>query len=295
MGADVYAKFPAAAKVLDEIDEFIGYKLTTVCFYGPDETLKATNITQPALYATSVATLAALTENGISCAAAAGHSVGEYAALVAAGALNMQAGLSLVSQRGTIMQKYAEATPGAMAAVLGLSGEQVVQICKETESAGNGIVDAANINGAGQVVISGEHAAVEAAGALAKERGAKRVIPLAVSGAFHSRLMTPAAEEMRRFLTTADFSEAKIPVVANVTADFEASVDDIRENLALQIDHSVLWEQSIQRLLSDGFDTFVEVGSGTVLTGLMKRISKEVAVYSTNDADELEATILALQ
>ena len=294
MGADLSAKFASAAKVTEEIDQRLGYKLSTFCLYGPEDVLRKTGITQPALFAVSVAALKVLNDRGIVPQAVAGHSVGEYAALVAAGAIDFGEGASLVQRRGEIMQRAAEANPGAMAAVLGLEADVVRAACAEAESTGVGIVDAANINGAGQVVISGEQSAVTAASDLLMQRGAKRVIALPVSGGFHSRLMASAASEMKFVIDAAEMSDAKIPIVANVTAEYEQAADTIKANLATQIDHSVLWESSMQRLLSDGFDTFVEVGSGTVLSGLAKRISKEIAVYNTNDSAAMEATVAAL-
>jgi [acyl-carrier-protein] S-malonyltransferase len=294
MGADLYAKYPSAARVMDEIDERIGYKLTSICFYGPEETLRSTSITQPALFAVSVAALEVLNERGIVPHAVAGHSVGEYAALAAAGAIDRRDGVSLVNRRGEIMQQAAETTPGAMAAVIGLDAETVWAICAETEASGYGIVDAANINGAGQIVISGEAAAVAQAGELAVRRGAKRVIPLAVSGGFHSRLMASAAAKMKSVIDGAAVTDAKVPVVANATAEYETGASQIKANLAAQIDHSVLWEQSVALLLADGFDTFVEVGSGLVLSGLIKRMSKEATLYNTSDSGAIESTITAL-
>ena len=298
MGSDIYTHYPAAARTLDEIDDLLGYKQTTLCFYGPEESLRETNITQPALYSVSIATLQVLDQHGIKPQAVAGHSIGEYAALVAAEALDWQIGLILVNERGTAMHQAAEANPGAMAAVLGLSADAVQALCAEAQSAGQGVVVAANFNGAGQVVISGDSAGVNAASELAKERGAKRVLPIPVGGGFHSPLMSGAAGTMRAFIMDAAIGNAKVPIVANVSGDYESGAEQIKENLASQIDHPVLWEQSINRLLADGFDTFVEVGSGSVLTGMLKRMAKDInrdlALYSTQDAAALQATITAL-
>ncbi len=298
MGSDIYTHYPAAASTLDEIDDLLGYKQTTLCFYGPEESLRETNVTQPALYSVSVATLQVLDKHGIKPQAVAGHSIGEYAALVAAGALDWQIGLTLVSERATAMHQASEVNPGAMAAVLGLSADVVQAVCAETQSAGHGVVAAANFNGAGQVVISGETAGVNAAMELAKQRGARRVLLIPVGGGFHSPLMSGAADTMRAFIKDAAIGNAKLPVVANVTGDYETSAEQIKDNLAAQIDHPVLWEQSVNRLLADGFDTFVEVGSGSVLTGILKRMAKEngreLALYTTQDAASLQATVAAL-
>lgn len=293
MGASLYAHNKAAATVLDDVDSILAFKLTTLCFYGPEEKLKETNITQPALYAVSVAALRAIQNAGIIAQAAAGHSVGEYAALVASGALDMQTGLTLVAQRGELMRQAAAAHPGAMAAVLGLPGADVAAVCTEVTDSG-AYVAAANFNGAGQVVISGEAEGVAKVSEALKAKGARKVLPLPVSGAFHSRLMQPAVHNMRGFLEHAPFTKATIPIISNVTADYVSDPDAIRENLALQIASPVRWEETIERLVADGFDTFVELGSGKVLTNLVKRIAKDVAAHHVEDAATLEATVQAL-
>ena len=281
MGSDLAAHSAAARAVFDEADELLGTKISTLCFYGPDDALRETINTQPALFVTSVAALKALEEAGAPPPeAVAGHSVGEYAALVAAGSLSFSAGLHLVVRRAQEMQRAATASPGAMAAILGMSAADAQAVCRDAEEQVGKPVDAANFNGAGQVVVSGDPQAVARASELAKERGAKRVIALNVSGAFHSRLMKPAAETMTHLLEGAQIENARIPVVANLTADYETLPDDIRANLAAQIDHSVLWEQSMARFVADGFDTFVEVGSGEVLTGMLKRLAPDARRYA---------------
>jgi len=212
--------------------------------------------------------------------------VGEYGALYAAGALDFQTALSLVAQRGELMRQTGAARPGTMAAILGLEGSVVRQACEDV--ADKGIVDAANYNGAGQVVISGEPDAVDAAGQRCKELGAKRVLPIPVSGAFHSRLMEPAVATMRKYLELAPMTAPTIPVVSNVTADYQIDPTAIRENLAMQVASPVRWEETIARFIADGFDTFVEVGCGSVLTGLMRRISKDVRAFAANDMASLD-------
>ena len=293
MGQDFYTHSEAARTVFDEADEVIGSKISSLCFYGPEESLKLTINTQPALYVTSVAALRVLQEAGAPLPeAVAGHSVGEYAALFAAGAFTFETGLHLVQRRAQEMHRAASAAPGAMAAVLGLTGAQVVSAC--AEAAGAGVVSAANFNGGGQVVISGSPEGVARASEIAKANGAKRVIPLNVSGAFHSPLMSPAVEAMSHVLRDASIQAAAIPVAANLTADYETSADEIKTNLAAQIDHPVRWEETISRLVADGFDTFVEVGSGTVLTGLMKRLAPEVSVYSVGNMAGVQAFVEAV-
>ena len=295
MGADLCAHAGVARAAFDEADQYLGTKLSTLCFYGPEDSLRQTVYTQPALYVTSVAALRALREAGApGPQAVAGHSIGEYAALHAAGAFDYATGLKLVERRAREMHRATLAHPGAMAAVLGLPGPDVAVACREAEEGGAGVVDAANFNGGGQVVISGAPDAVAAAAEIAKARGAKRVIPLNVSGAFHSRLMAHAAETMAHFLADTFIADAAVPVVANLTANYEAAADDIRASLAAQIDHPVRWEESIRRLAADGFDTFVEVGSGTVLAGLMKRLAPEAKVYGVGDMAGVNAFMSAM-
>jgi len=288
MGQNLCSHSEAARTLFEQADEYLGEKISTLCFYGPEDALKQTIHTQPALYVTSAAVLAVLRERGVpEPEAVAGHSVGEYAALYAAGALDFETGLKLVARRAQEMHRAALTSPGAMAAVLGLSAEQVVAVCEDAESAGP--VSAANFNGGGQVVISGSADGVAKASELAKAVGAKRVLPLNVSGAFHSALMAPAVEAMEYALRDAVIQTANIPIVANLTADYETTPDEIRTNLAAQIDHPVRWEETILRLIEGGFDTFVEVGSGTVLAGLMKRIAPDVKVVSVGDMAGIEA------
>jgi len=285
MGQDLCAHSQAARQVFDEADQYLGTKLSTICFYGPEESLRQTVNTQPALFVTSVAAFKALQEAGAPMPqAVAGHSVGEYAALVAAGALDLETGLHLVSRRAQAMHRATLTEPGAMAAVLGLPASDVAAACAEAEQAGAGIVQAANFNGGGQVVISGTPAGVERAGEIARAKGAKRIVALNVSGAFHSRLMATAVHAMGITLADAAIRDAAIPVVANLTANYETSAAEIKANLAAQIDHPVRWEESIERLAQDGYNAFVEVGSGTVLAGLMKRIAPGATIYSVGDS-----------
>ncbi len=292
MGQNLYTHSEAARTIFDEADALVGTKISSLCFYGPEEALKQTVNTQPALYVTSVAALRVLQEAGAPPpGAVAGHSVGEYAALLAAGAFSFETGLHLVERRAQEMHRAASVAPGAMAAVLGLTAAQVVSAC--AEAAGAGVVSAANFNGGGQVVISGSPEGVARASEIAKTNGAKRVIPLNVSGAFHSPLMALAAEAMLHVLSDASVQETVVPVVANMTAEYETSAEEIKTNLAAQIDHPVRWEESITRLVADGFDTFVEVGSGTVLAGLMKRLAPGVAVYSVGNMAGVQAFVEA--
>jgi [acyl-carrier-protein] S-malonyltransferase len=295
MGADLAAHLPVAMSTFDDASLQLGYKLDSLCFYGPADKLGQTDLTQPALYTVSVAALRALTEAGVRAEAAAGHSVGEYAALYSAGVFDFATGLRLVNMRGLAMSRAAAANPGAMSAVLGLEADVVAECCSSVSAGEFGLVTAANFNGGGQVVISGTVSAVETVSELLKERGAKRVIRIPVSGAFHSPLMKNATEEMKVYLEGAQFDDAKLPVVANFTANYEISSDEIKANLIAQIESPVRWEESMKTLLDDNFDVFVEIGSGTVLSGLMKRILKDVQILNVADAAGVANVVSALK
>lgn len=281
MGRDLYENSPAARAVFDAVDSATGFSVSDLCFNGPDEKLKETKNTQPALYAVSVAALAACKEAGLVPSAVAGHSVGEYAALQAAGAIGIATGAKLVASRGEAMAIAATKYPGTMAAVLGLDPDAIIEACRDTNLIG--VVVAANLNAPGQVVISGEASAVSAVSERLKTQGAKRVLPLAVSGAFHSPLMEWAAVQLRDVFADAEISAPDLPIVANVTADYETTADEIRANLSAQVAGPVRWIETIQRLTADGYTTFIECGSGTVLAGLIKRIAPDAVTYSVGD------------
>ncbi len=294
MGKSLYDSFPEAREAFDTANDVLGFDLKTLCFEGNEETLRETENAQVALYVTSVAAYASFrARSDRKPDAAAGHSVGEYAALYAAGALGFADGLKLVRKRGALMREAAEAHPGTMAAILGLEGETAKEICKSVRETGGGLVSVANYNGGGQIVISGEREAVEKAGEKAKERGAKRVIPLNVSGPFHSPLMVTAGDALFAELMATDFRKPSIPVVSNVTADYVEVMDDITGGLTRQVSGSVRWEESVNRLIGDGFDLFVEFGSGEVLSGLIRRISKEVQTESVQNAESLQKFVEA--
>ena len=288
MGADFYANVESARNLFDIADSVLGYSLSNLCFEGPEEELKQTIHTQPALYVTSCAALSALKSSvEIEPYAAAGHSVGEYAAHYAAGTIEFEAGLKLVQRRAELMQEAAQSRPGTMAAVLGLDAESTRKSCEDARD--SGVVTVANYNCPGQIVISGETAAVEKAGELAKTAGAKRVIPLQVSGAFHSPLMVAAGDALYEDLRAAQFKQAQIPIVVNVTAEYCKSGVDFAPYLTMQVSGSVRWEESMRLLLDDGVDTFIELGSGEVLAGLLKRIEKDARVISVHDMITLNA------
>jgi [acyl-carrier-protein] S-malonyltransferase len=252
-----------------------------------------TEIQQPAIFLVSVATWSVLTEQGIRPVAVAGHSLGEYSALVAAGSLGFEQGLALTRRRGELMAEVGARTGGIMAAILGLAPDEVEAVC--TESAHAGVVEVANFNSPSQTVISGEEAAVTLAMETARSRGAQRAIRLQVSAPFHCSLMAPLASAFDPELQHIEFSNPQVPVVANVTADYERDACDIRPNLVKQLASSVRWSGSVQRLIADGFDSFVEVGPGKVLTGLMRAIDPSVTAYRTDDLATLQKTVSSLQ
>lgn len=287
MGKDLYDNFAEARAVFDKADEILGFSLSSLCFEGPEADLRLTANTQPALFVTSVACLKVLESKGIRPDVVAGHSVGEYAAHAAAGSISLEDGVTLIRRRGELMQEAGVQRPGAMAAIIGLSAEKTEEACKAAADAG--IVDVANFNSPGQIVISGEAAAVEAAGHIAKELGARKVMPLNVSGGFHSRLMLPTVDSLAAELAKVPFCKAGVPVVANISAEYVTEPDEIRETLAQQIAGSVQWERSILKMVEDGVDSFVEVGPGKVLSGLIKRISGDVGVQNVGDVESLTA------
>jgi [acyl-carrier-protein] S-malonyltransferase len=283
MGKALHDAYPEVRELYAAADARIGYSLSDLCFSGPAETLQQTNYAQPALLITEIAHLTALRarmgdELGEPLFVA-GHSLGEYAALVAADALTLEDALGLVSERGRLMHQVGTmpGQPTGMAAVLGLEDEAVAEVC---EAAG---VDIANLNAPGQVVISGPQDALEKASALAKERGARRVVPLQVSAAFHSRWMKPMADEFALTLREAPFQHPQVPVVANVTAQPVSSAEEIRDLLEKQTYSPVRWVESVAYIASEGVDTFVEIGTGKVLSGLIKRIVPDARVLSSED------------
>lgn len=269
MGQELYVRDPEVRDLFDAADSLLGFGLREIMFEGTSDDLKATRVTQPALFLHSVA---AARHYGIAPDMVAGHSLGEFSALVAAGALSFEEGLLLVAARAQAMQRCCEAVPGAMAAVLGAEAALIEQVCAETP----GVVVPANYNNAGQIVISGEKAAVQAACATLKERGAKRALPLPVGGAFHSPLMEPARQELAEAIGRADFHTPVCPIYQNVDAMPHTDPDDIRRNLLMQLTSPVRWTQTVLRMVADGADSFTEVGAGTVLQGLVHKIAPEV-------------------
>ncbi|MFC5649046.1 ACP S-malonyltransferase [Paenibacillus solisilvae] len=289
MGKDAYEAFDVSRAVIDRADEALGFNLSEIIFNGPEEVLKQTANTQPALLTVSIALLEAFKDRGIKPDYAAGHSLGEYSALVAAGVLSFEDAVRTVRARGQFMEQAVPSGQGAMAAVLGAERDALAALCQSV-SAEAGAVELANVNCPGQIVVSGTAAGVQGVVERGKEAGAKRVIPLEVSGPFHSSLMKPAAERLASdVLSSISMSDASIPVIANVTAQPVTQASEIRRLLEEQVYSPVLWEDSIRYLINEGVDTFVEIGSGTVLAGLIKKIDKSVTIISVNSLESLQA------
>lgn len=259
--------------MMERANEILGFRLTDIMFEGTAEELKQTKVTQPAVFLHSVAMAKAL---GVNPSAVAGHSLGEFSALVVSGALSFEDGLRLVSKRAMAMQACCEAVEGGMAAVLSLTDDEVEAICAETE----GVVVAANYNCPGQLVISGEKAAVEAACVKAKEAGARRALPLPVGGAFHSPLMEPAREELEKAIAEAAFQTPACPIYQNVDAKPHTDPAEIKQNLIAQLTAPVRWTQIVRQMIEDGVEQITELGPGTVLQGLVKKVSADLAVES---------------
>ena len=274
MGKDLYENNSEAKAMFDKANEILGFDIADIMFNGTEEDLKQTKVTQPAVFLYSVALAKSMGEE-FKPDMTAGHSLGEFSALVAAGALSFEEGLKLVAARASAMQKACEMTPSTMAAVLKLSDEVVEEICANVNE---GVVVAANYNCPGQVVISGEEAAIDVACQKLLEAGAKRALKLKVGGAFHSPLMEPAREELAAAIEKAEFKTPKCPIYQNVTAQAETNPEIIKENLVAQLTAPVKWTQSVMNMVNDGATSFTEVGPGNVLQGLVSKINNSVEV-----------------
>lgn len=289
MGQDLYDTNPKVKELYERANDIMQLDLGSICFGGPEEKLKQTKITQPAIFVHSMAVYELIKDDFAAPTAVAGHSLGEYSALVAAGSLSFEDGLKLVKIRGELMQKAGTDQPGTMGAIIGLEANVVNDICTSLNS--DGIVRAANFNSPGQIVISGEIAAVHSAMKLAKEKGAIRAVELVVSGAFHSPLMGSAAEGLFEALKKSEINNAVIPVYTNVEATPSSNSDDIRDLLFKQLTHPVRWEEIIRNMASDQIEEYYEIGPGKVLTGLNKRINRELSstpVGTISDIDSLK-------
>lgn len=288
MGKDFYEQIPVSRKVYTIASEVTGLNLPGLCF-KENEQIDITEYTQIAMLATEAAMLAALQEKGVKADVAAGLSLGEYGAILTAGAMSLEDVFRVVRQRGILMQK-AVPTGGAMCAVLGMDGEKIAKICEETE----GIVSVANYNCPGQIVITGEEGAVAAAAEKLKGAGARRCIPLKVSGPFHSEMLKGAGEKLAGVLVDVELKEFSMPYVTNVTADYVTDISEIKELLGRQVYSSVRWQQSVERMIADGVDTFIEIGPGRTLTGFLKKINKNVTGLHIEKVEELEEVVRLL-
>jgi [acyl-carrier-protein] S-malonyltransferase len=286
MGRELAATFPVCRQTFEEADAALGEPLSRLCFEGPEDTLMLTENTQPAILTVSVAAYRLLSANGLEPAFAAGHSLGEYSAHVAAGTLSFPDAVRMVRRRGRYMQEAVPVGEGAMAAILGLDAEDVARVCEEV--ADGEVVAPANLNGPGQVVIAGATAAVRRAGERAKARGAKRVIPLPVSAPFHCALMKPAEDRLGPELRGLETRHPRVPIVANVDAEPKRDGPAAVEALVRQVSSPVRWEAVVRRLASEGVSAYVEVGPGTVLSGLVRKIHRDAVVASFEDPAGLD-------
>ena len=321
MGADAFAASPAAKSIFETVDAALGFSLSNLCFQGPEETLRETINAQPAIVTVSLALLAALQESlspthtfsswssPFTPDYTAGHSVGEYAALVASGALDLNDAARLVRERGRLMQHEGTVCPGGMAAIIRMDADALEEVCQEATAEasasatsgtgfihpGMGKVIIANFNAPGQIVISGEQRALQIAMERAKARGAKRVIPLAVSGAFHSPVMQPAAGTLAEAIRATTLRDAPIPVISNISATPLTTATAITEELAQQIAAPVQWTRTIEYLVNAGVNVFIEIGPGDTLTGLVKRIAKDVTTLNIGTIADIEQAVPRIQ
>jgi [acyl-carrier-protein] S-malonyltransferase len=293
MGRDLAENFAAARAVFDEADAALGFSISELCFNGPDEELQLTANTQPAILTASVAAFRALSERGIRPDFVAGHSLGEYSALVAAGALSLSDAVRLVRRRGQLMQEAVPVGAGAMAAILSLDAAKVSEAC--AAAAEDQVCSAANYNSPNQTVIAGDRAAVERAVAKCQELGARRAVMLKVSAPFHCALMLPAQEQLTAPLNETRFNDLSVPLVNNVDARVVTSGADARGGLIRQVSAPVRWTEIVERVLAEGVDTFVEVGPGKVLIGLVKSINKAPLLANVEDSASLALTVEALK
>ncbi len=289
MGRELAQMYPVAQETFQEADAALGFKLSQMCWEGPEDKLRLTEITQPAILTVAVAAFRVLREKGIEPAITAGHSLGEYSAQVAAGTLDFKDAVRTVHHRGRYMQEAVPVGEGAMAAVLGMAIEQLQEVCDE--AAQGGVCQPANINSPDQIVISGSKAAVERAAEMAKHRGAKRAIMLPVSAPFHSALMQPAQDRLAPDLQALAFHSMRVPVVTNVDAEVVSDPDQARDALIRQVTGAVRWEPCMRVLIGRGIDTFIEVGPGKVLCGLMRQIDRSKSCLNVEDEASLQKAV----
>ena len=291
MGKDLYENFDSAKNVFDTADKVLGKSITTICFEGPEEDLKQTVNTQPSIVTTSIAALEAFkSQLNIEPFATAGHSLGEYCAMYASGVMDLETTLKAIQKRADLM---GATKGGAMAAILNAPEGSLEKAIKEASSVG--YVDVANYNSPAQVVITGDEDAVAKAGELLSQAGARRVVPLAVSGAFHSKFMEDAGHEFANFVSGLNLNDAEVPVYTNVDAESTTSADDFRAKMPRQIYSSVHWTQTIENMAGEGVDTIIEIGPGKVLSGLVKKINPSIKTYNIYDKESLENTLSTLK
>lgn len=295
MMKELYDNYACVRDVFKEADEALGFSMTDLCFKGPEEQLRLTYNTQPAILTCSIAAMKVLNENGVFPAVAAGHSLGEYSALVCAGSLKFADAVRTVRKRGQFMQEAVPVGQGAMAAIIALATDKIREICADVEKETGKACQAVNFNCPGQVVIAGATEAVQKACDAMKAAGAKRAILLPVSAPFHSTLMQPAADRLKEVLDSIEVADAKIPVYANVTAKPETRGEEIRDVLVKQAASPVQWETSVRNMIADGVDTFIEVGPGRVLTGFVKKIDRSFTGQNVEDLASLEKTLAYLK
>ncbi len=289
MGQEFAENFPVSKEVFEMASQAMGYSMEDLCFDSSDEALKKTENTQPSILTTCIAIYKALEERGVVADGFAGLSLGEYAALVAAGAMPFESAVKVVRKRGQYMQQEVPMGVGGMAAILGLENEGVIEACKEASEAG--VVEPANFNCPAQLVIAGEVGAVEKAVEICKEKGAKKAVMLPVSAPFHTSMLVGAGEKLKAELDQVTFSPLEKPVVGNVEADYISSENEIKDLLVRQVSNPVRWEESIQRMIEDGYDTFIEVGPGKSLSKFIKRISKSVKILNVDTPASLDKTL----
>lgn len=289
MGKEIAEEFKSADEIFDQASESLGFDVKKMVFEGDEDTLKITENTQPAILTTSIACLQPLLENGITANVAAGLSLGEYSAHVLAGTFNFKDAVSIVKKRGKYMQEAVPIGVGTMAAVIGLSNEDVIECCEKASE--YGIVEPANFNCPGQVVVAGEVKAVEKLVELCKEKGARRAMVLQVSAPFHSSMLKPAGEKLEAELEKVELNDMKIPVVTNVTAEYINDKTKVKDLLIKQVSSAVLWEKSVRNMIDDGVDTFIEIGPGKVLSGFMRKIDRKVKVMNVENKESLYNTL----
>ena len=293
MGKDLYENSALAKELFEKANDILGYRITDIMFNGTDEDLRQTKVTQPAVFLHSVISALCMGDD-FKPEMTAGHSLGEFSALVAAGALSFEDGLKLVYARAMAMQKACEAQPSTMAAIIALPDEKVEEICAQVSAEGEVCV-AANYNCPGQIVITGEEKAVDAAAEKLKEAGAKRTVKLNVSGPFHSKMLAGAGEKLAEELKNVELHDVKVPYLTNVTADYVTSTENIKELLARQVSSSVCWQQSVEKMIADGVDTFIEMGPGKTLSGFMRKISRNVTMYNIENMADFEKVVAAVK